>query len=648
MTDPIALWTPSKERSRSTNLARFMTEVENRHAVRCGDYSTLHEWSINNPESFWSLVWDFTGVIAAERGTTVIKHFDRMPGAQFFPQARLNFAQNLLRRRDDGVALIFRGEDGLTVSLTYGELYSRAARAATAMRDLGIRKGDRVAAITANIPQAIVAMLGAASIGAVWSSCSPDFGEQGILDRFEQIEPSALFAVNGYDYNGKTLDISTKVQNVAAQLSSVKHIVEINFRGAGQIAGAIGFEDFLGSERAADFEFEQVRFNHPLYILFSSGTTGKPKCIVHSAGGTLLQHLKEHRLHCDIRRDDRLFYFTTCGWMMWNWLASVLASEASALLYDGSPFYPDGLTLFDFAEQQACTHFGISAKFIQAVEKYGLKPADHYSLSNVRQILSTGSVLPPEGFDFVYQSIKSDVCLSSISGGTDIIGCFVGGNPTGPVHRGELQCRALGMATDVWNDQGEAVTAEKGELVCTQPFPSMPVGFWRDEDGTRFRAAYFERFEGTWAQGDYAEVTPSGGFIFYGRSDATLNPGGVRIGTAEIYRQVEVFDEVLECVAIGQEWQGDTRVVLFVVLQSGVDLDVDLTERLKREIRKGASPRHVPAKILQVRDIPRTRSGKLTELAIRDVVHGREVKNAEAIANPEAFADFKQRQELAE
>ena len=641
------LWRASPADTDRANLTRFIKEVANRHGTVCADYSALHRWTIEEPEKFWSLVWDFTGVICESRGQVIIADKTRMPGARFFPDARLNFARNLLRRRDDTDAIIYRGENGDEARVTWRELHEAVSTTAAALRARGVVAGDRVGAIAANIPEVITAMLASVSIGAIWSSCSPDFGLQGILDRLEQINPKVLFAVDGYHYNGNAIDVREKIAAVAKAIPSVEALISIPFLGDGDIEGAVPLSQIQSEHPVGEIEFESLPFNHPLYILFSSGTTGKPKCIVHGAGGTLLQHLKEQQLHIDLKASDRFFYFTTCGWMMWNYVVSVLASEATAMLYDGSPFHPDGYTLFDYADAAGCTQFGMSAKFIQAIEKYGVVPIDRYALEHVRLLLSTGSVLPPEGFDYVYEHVKNGVCLSSITGGTDLIGCFVGGDPTGVVYRGELQVPALGMAVEVFDDAGASVVGEKGELVCTRSFPSMPLEFWNDDGDKRYRAAYFERFPDIWTQGDYAEVTAHGGFILYGRSDATLNPGGVRIGTAEIYRQVELFEEVVECVAIGQEWQGDTRVVLFVILQPGIDLDESLAARLREQIKTGASPRHVPSRMAQVTDIPRTRSGKLTELAIRDVIHDRNIKNVEAIANPEALEQFRERPELA-
>ncbi|HEY7841464.1 MAG TPA: acetoacetate--CoA ligase [Gammaproteobacteria bacterium] len=649
-----ALWQPSEKQIASARLTAFRDYVRERFDVPTKDYADLHRWSITDRDAFWLAVWDFCGVVAAGRGERVCIDGDRMPGAKFFPDARLNYAENLLRRRDDGEAIVFRCENGLGSRMTWQHLYEEVSLLARGLRAAGVEPGDRVAAIMPNIPETMVAFLACASIGAVWSSCSPDFGVQGVLDRFRQIEPKVLLACDGYFYNGKQVDILDKLREIIAGLPSLKRaFIEPflrNATGATLTTGGIPrtslLIDLVIAHKPGPAEFTPLPFNHPLYILYTSGTTGLPKCIVHSHGGVLLTHLKEHQLHMDVRPDDRVFWFTTCGWMMWNWLVSALASKATLLLYDGSPFYPDARAVFDFAQEERMTHLGTSAKFIQAAEKAGVKPVETHDLAALRAIGSTGSTLLPEGFDYVYRDVKKDVCLSSVSGGTDIVSCFVGGTPTLPVRRGEIQCKALGMAVEVWNDDGKRVIGKKGELVCTKSFPSMPIGFWNDPDGVRYRAAYFERFPGVWAHGDFAEETPEGGFFIYGRSDATLNPGGVRIGTAEIYRQVDRFDEILESVAVGQDWDGDTRIVLFVVLREGHELGENLVARLKKQIRAGTSPRHVPAKIVAVKEIPRTRSGKITELAIRDVVHGRTVKNVEAIANPDALQQFRNRPEL--
>jgi acetoacetyl-CoA synthetase len=633
------LWTPSAERAAGTDLARFL------RLARQESFADLHAWSVAHSEAFWNLVWDF-GEVRGEKGARTLVDGERMPGARWFPDGRLNFAENLLRRRDGADAIVFWGEDRIKRSLNFQQLHALVSRLSQALADAGVKKGDRVAGYLPNLPEATAAMLATASLGAIWSSCSPDFGVQGVLDRFGQIEPKVLFCADGYLYAGKEFDCQDKVEAVLARLPSVVECVVIDYLGRPATAGT-SLYDFLEPFEAQEIRFEPVEFNHPLYILYSSGTTGVPKCIVHGTGGTLLQHLKEHRLHSDVKPGDRLFYFTTLGWMMWNWLVSGLASGATLLLYDGSPFVDRGRILFDFADAAGMTHFGTSAKFIDAVAKVGLKPKETHRLESLRAVLSTGSPLLPEGFDYVYQNVKGDVCLSSISGGTDIVSCFVLGNPMGPVWRGEIQAKGLGLAVEVFDESGRPLRGEKGELVCTKPFPSMPVGFWNDPDGERYRAAYFDKYPNVWRHGDWCEITAHGGVVIYGRSDAVLNPGGVRIGTAEIYRQVEQLDEVVEALVIGQDWEGDVRVVLFVKLKEGVALSEELASSIKRRIRDNTTPRHVPAKILQVEDIPRTKSGKIVELAVRDVVHGREVKNLEALANPGALEYFRNRPELA-
>ena len=625
-----------------------MHAVNARFGLDVSDYAVLHDFSVSRPADFWRLMWEFGGV-RGTMGQRIVENLDRMPGAVFFPDATLNFADNLLADRSSSPALIFKGEDRPLRVLTRAELYQAVAGFAEGLRREGIKPGDRVAGYVPNLPEAIVAALGAAAVGAVWSSCSPDFGVPGVLDRFGQIEPKVLVAADGYAYGGKRHDCSARVAEIVRALTSVRRTVLIPYLDAGatDIGNLVTWDTFVSPGARSELRFEPLPFNHPLYILYSSGTTGVPKCIVHGAGGTLIQHLKEHQLLCDIRSGDRVFYFTTCGWMMWNWLVSALASGATLVLYDGSPFYPDGNALFDLADATGTTLFGTSPRFIDAVAKAGLSPVTSHSLTTVRTITSTGSPLAPESFDFVYERIKRDVHLASITGGTDIVGLFAGGNPNGAVWRGEIQARALGMKVEVFDEAGQSVREQKGELVCTLPFPSMPVGFWNDPDGRKYRAAYFERFPGVWHHGDYVELTSHDGLIVYGRSDAVLNPGGVRIGTAEIYRQVEQLDEIVESLVIGQQWEGDERVVLFVRLREGLTLGADLEARIRRRIRENSSPRHVPARIVQVTDIPRTKSGKLVELAVRDVVHGREVRNREALANPEALEQFRDRPELA-
>jgi acetoacetyl-CoA synthetase len=646
------LWRPSADKIASTNLTAFIRFLKDRTGVAVDDYQALHRFSIDEMQAFWAAVWDFCGVIAPYRGGPVLLHPTRMPGARFFPDTKLNFAENLLRRRDDGTAIVFRSEDMVERSLTWRQLYDGVARMAEALRRAGVKPGDRCAGFMPNAPEAAITMLGTAAIGAIWTSCSPDFGAQGVLDRFGQVEPRVLFACDGYYYNGKWISTVERVGAVAGKLPSVERVVTFSIAGGTpempKVRGAIGWDEFVAGKAAADIDFVHMPFGHPLYVLYSSGTTGVPKCIVHSAGGTLLKHLEEQRLQCDIKPDDRVFYFTTCGWMMWNWLVSALASEATLVLYDGSPFAPDPNVLFDYADDAGITFFGTSAKYIDALANQNVEPRKTHDLRTIRTIASTGSPLAPESFDYVYRSVKDDVCLSSISGGTDIVGCFVGGNPNGPVWRGEIQGPMLGMGVDVFSESGESLRGEKGELVCTKPFPSMPVGFWKDEDGARYRAAYFERFPNVWCHGDFVAWTEQGGMVIYGRSDATLNPGGVRIGTAEIYRQVEAFDEIEEALCIGQQWQHDTRIVLFVRLRPGAVLDQGLIDRIRRRVRENCSPRHVPAKVIAVADIPRTKSGKITELAVRDTVEGRPVKNKEALANPEALDLFAGLAELQE
>ena len=650
MTEPI--WTPSEERIAQANMSAFLRYVADESP---GDYAELYYWSVLHPEKFWPNVWSFFGVIADERDgrrwDEVVRGLERMAppdpelGPRWFIGARLNFAENLLRYRDDRDAIVAWDETGRQRSLSYAELYRDVARVAGALRAQGIGVGDRVAGFMPNVPETIVAMLAAASLGAVWSSCSPDFGAQAVLDRFGQIEPRVLFCTERYRYAGKEIDLRARVAEVVERIPTIERVVVVPY-GGGQsnstgLSKAQSWAEFAGDSEPSELEFERLPFDHPLYILYSSGTTGLPKCMVHSGGGTLLQHLKEHGLHTDIKRDDRVFYFTTCGWMMWNWLVSSLALGSAIVLYDGAPFSPKNESLWDMAESERITVFGTSAKYVAMCEKHGLSPAETHDLPALRTILSTGSPLANHSFDYVYSKVKQDVHLASISGGTDIVSCFAGGNPIAPVYRGELQTRALGMAVHVFNEAGKPVVGEPGELVCSRPFVSMPVAFWNDPDRSKYHAAYFERYSNVWRHGDWCELTEHDGMIIYGRSDATLNPGGVRIGTAEIYRQVEQLPEIVESVAIGQEIgdeaTGDVRIVLFVRLQEGVQLDEALRERIRTQIRSNTSPLHVPRKIVQVSDIPRTISGKISELAVRDVIHGRPVKNAEALANPEAL-----------
>ena len=644
------LWKPGAERVERAAITAFRAAVERRWGVRLPDYRALHDWSIAHRGPFWLTLWDFCGVIAERRGERALVDGDAMPGARWFPDARLNYAENLLRGGDNGDALVFRGENGARRRMSRGALRASVSRAAQALRASGVGPGDRVAACLPSMPETTVAMLAAASIGAVWSSCSPDFGVRGVLDRFGQLEPKLLLGCDGYFYNGKRRDTRAKLAAVATALPGAATAVMAFYdEPGGPAAGFAAWDEWLAPFAPRPLEFAQLPFDHPLMVLFSSGTTGRPKGIVHGAGGTLLKHLCEHRLHGGIAPGDRVFFFTTCGWMMWNWLMSALASEAALLLYDGSPFHPSGAALFDYADDERMTHFGTSARFLEALGKARVRPADTHGLAALRAVFSTGSPLAPESFDYVYDAVKRDVCLSSISGGTDIVGCFALGNPALPVRRGELQCLALGMATEIRAESGApAAVGEKGELVCAKPFPSMPVGFWNDPGGARYRAAYFERFPGIWRHGDYAEIMPSGGMIVHGRSDAALNPGGVRIGTAEIYRQVERLPEIAESLAIGQEWEGGTRIVLFVVLRKGAALDDALAARIRAQLRENASPRHVPAKIVQIAAVPRTKSGKLVELAVRDIVHGRPAANREALDDPSVLDLYRNIPELAE
>jgi acetoacetyl-CoA synthetase len=652
------LWTPSAEHVADANITALRAAAEKRWRVALPDYDALYAWSVAHPEQFWVSVWEGDGSgagVIGTRGERALIDGRRMPGARWFPDASLNFAQNLLRERGASDAIVFWGEGRVKRRMSHGELHRAVARFAAALRAEGVVAGDRVAAYMPNMPETVVAMLAAASIGATFTSASPNFGVHGVVDRFGQTEPKLLVACDGYYYGGKTVSVLDRLGEVVAQLPSVERVVVVPYVERDcDLAGvrdARTYSDYVTPFSDRDeIEFAQLPFDHPLYIMYSSGTTGVPKCIVHGAGGTLIQHLKEHCLHGDVRQGDRVFYYTTCGWMMWNWLVSALAAGATLLLYDGSPFAAGNQILFDYADAEGMTHFGTSAKFIEAAAKLGLVPRETHRSAGLRVMLSTGSPLAPESFDYVYRDIKADLQLSSISGGTDIISCFVLGNPVLPVWRGEIQCRGLGLAVEVWNEDGKPTCGEKGELVCTKPFPAMPVGFWNDREGGKYHAAYFDRFPNVWCHGDFCELTEHGGMIIYGRSDATLNPGGVRIGTAEIYRQVERLPEILESLVIGQDWPpespNDVRVVLFVRLREGLSLDKELIRRVKQVILENTTRRHVPAAVLQVADIPRTKSGKIAELAARQVVHGRPVKNQDALANPEALEYFRGREEL--
>ena len=610
----------------------------------------LYHWTIEEPELFWDSVWSFCGIVASKKHDRVLGNAGQMPGAQWFEGAALNFAENLLRYRDTHPAIIFCGEDQVRRMLTHEELFAQVAWVQRFLLSAGIRAGDRVAGFMPNIPETVIAMLAAASIGAIWTSCSPDFGPAAVVDRFGQTAPRVLFCADGYFFKGNRLDCLEKTAQIVRQIPSIEKVVIVPYAGGreGLLPQATHFPDLIGSGAAPALQFAQLPFAHPLYIVYSSGTTGVPKCLVHGAGGTLLEHMKEHSLHVDLQRDDRLFYQTTCGWMMWNWLVSGLTSGATILLYDGSPLLEGGRILFDIADREEITIFGTNAKFISTLSKEGLCPRTTHRLSKLKTILSTGSPLAPESFDYVYSDNKEDVQLASISGGTDIIGCFALGCPALPVRRGELQIRSFGLKVEVFDETGRSVSLQKGDLVCTAPFPSMPVCFWNDPEGSRYLGAYFRRFPGVWHHGDYVALTESEGMIFFGRSDAVLNPGGIRIGSAEIYRIVEQLPELVESLVVGQDWQGDVRVVLFVRLREGLALDDALRDRIRREIRANASPFHVPAKILQVSDIPRTCSGKIVELAVRDLINGKAVHNAEALANPAALDLYRDIPELRE
>ena len=650
MTTIEPIWSPNKKRKQSSNLTQFIEFVNQKHGKRFHSYDNLYQWSIGDIPNFWASMWDYAEIKASKPYDRVIDDLGKMPGAHWFEGASLNFAENLLRYRDDEIALIFRGEAEKKSTMTYSELYDHVARMARSLRDMGVKPGDRVTGFIPNMPEAIIAMLAAVSVGATWSSCSPDFGIKGVLDRFGQIKPKVLVVADGYFFKGKALDSMARTADIVKKIPSIEKVVVVNYTGNDsdihQIPNAVRYDDFVSKESGLEIEFEQLPAEHPLYIMYSSGTTGLPKCMVQSAAGILINQIKELKLHSDLKRDDTIFYFTTCGWMMWNWLTCSLALGAKLVLFDGNPFHPDPGALWQMAQDEKITVFGTSAGYLAALEGAGVKPAREYDLSPLRSILSTGSPLSPEQFDYVYKEIKPDVQLASISGGSDLNGCFAGGNPIGPVYRGQLQCRNLGMKVEAFNAEGKPVYNQKGELVCTAPFPSMPIYFWDDEDGAKYHNAYFDVYPNVWRHGDFIEITDTGGVIIYGRSDATLNPGGVRIGTAEIYRQVESIEEIEDSVVVGQNWKGDVRVILFVVMKKGTQLTDDLKNKIKLMIRQNASPRHVPAKIIAVKGVPYTLNMKKVELAIKKIIQNEAVLNRDALANPEVLDYYKDIPEL--
>ena len=638
------LWQPSKEQIQSSNIYRFMTRINERYGTSFDSYEGLYQWSIDHIVEFWTEMWAVAGIEVSAPYTQVVDDAAKMPGAKWFEGARLNFAENLLRYRDDRLALVFRGEDKVRRTLTYAQLYDQVARVAQALRNAGVQSGDRVAGFVPNFPESIIAMLAATSIGAAWSSCSPDFGIKGVLDRFGQIRPKVIFTADGYFFKGKPLDSLARIADIIKQIPSVEKLVVVPYANENPdisaIPNAILMDDFKSGQDGLEIDFEQLPFDHPLYVMYSSGTTGLPKCMVQSAGGILIHHLKELILHTNLTRADTIFYFTTCGWMMWNWLVSSLATGATLVLYDGNPFHPSPKAMWQMAEEEQITVFGTSAGYLAALQAAGVRPKEDFDLAPLRAVLSTGSPLSIESFEFVYEAIKSDLQLASIAGGTDLNGCFALGNPMGPVYAGELQCRGLAMKVFAFDDDGQPVVGQEGELVCTAPFPSMPIYFWNDPDGKKYNSAYFDVYPGIWRHGDYIVVTEHGGVVMHGRSDATLNPGGVRIGTAELYRQVEQLEEIEDSVVVGQSWDNDVRVILFVKLAPGFDLSDELQNKIRQTIRVHASPRHVPAKIIPVPDIPYTLNMKKVELAVKKVIHNQKVKNKDALRNPEALDHF--------
>ena len=644
------MWQPTSDQVHLTQMDQFRRIVNKKFNLQIDSYENLHDWSVNNIRQFWEEMWGYGDIIYSEHYKEVVDDLTKMPGAKWFSGARLNYAENLLRFRDNKIALVFQGEDQQVRSLTYAELYDAVARLAHALREAGVVPGDRVAGVMPNMPEAVIAMLATASIGAIWSSSSPDFGIKGVLDRFSQIKPKVLFAANGYFYNGKTFNSLEKLEGILNELPSVEKVVVVPYTeeraDISTIRNGIHHEDFISDVDVPELVFEQLPFDHPLYIMYSSGTTGLPKSIVHSAGGTLIQHMKELQLHTDLKREDTIFYFTTCGWMMWNWLVSSLAVGATVVLYDGSPFYPNHNAMWKMIQDLGINVFGTSAKFIAACQEAELIPGTEFNLSKLRAILSTGSPLVEENFDYVYKEIKEDILLASISGGTDIISCFALGNPTLPVYRGELQCRGLGMDVHAFDNAGERLIGEKGELICASPFPSMPIYFWNDPDGEKYRDAYFGEFSGVWTHGDYITVNEHGGVMIFGRSDTTLNPGGVRIGTAEIYRVVEALPEVADSLVVGQKWEDDERVILFVKMNEDSELTEELVDTILKTIRSECSPRHVPAVVLSVEDIPYTINGKKVEIAAKKIIHGEEVLNRDALANPESLDLYREIMDL--
>jgi len=646
------LWQPTEEQIKSTNMYRFMQQVNERFGQSFAGYPELYQWSIDNIPDFWALMWEFADIKASAPYTRVVDDVAKMPGARWFEGAKLNFAENLLRYRDDQVALVFKGEASDPTTVTYARLYDEVARVARTLREMGIQPGDRVVGFMPNMPQTTVAMLAAASVGATWSSCSPDFGIKGVLDRFGQIKPRVLFTANGYSFKGKKIDSLARIADILKQLPSIEKVVVVPYTEAqpdiSAVPNAVHYEDFKSSEDNLEIDFEQLPFEHPLYIMYSSGTTGLPKCMVQSAGGILVHHLKELMLHTDLKRNDTIFYFTTCGWMMWNWLTSSLAVGATLVLFDGNPFHPHPGSLWEMAQDEKITVFGTSAGYIAALMNAGVTPGRTYDLAPLRAVLSTGSPLSIEGFKYVYREVKEDLQLASIAGGTDLNGCFALGNPMGPVYAGELQCRGLAMKVEAFDENGRPVINRQGELVCTAPFPSMPIYFWDDPDGSKYHKAYFDVYPNVWRHGDYIEINDHGGVVIYGRSDATLNPGGVRIGTAEIYRQVEQLEEIDDSVVVGQNWKNDVRVILFVKLAEGVALTDELKSKIRKTIRENASPRHVPAKIIPVPAIPYTLNMKKVELAVKKVIEGKPVLNRDALSNPEALDYYANIRELQE